>query len=167
MKKLVALALAVMMTLSLTACGGDPVTLSTKSVNGVSIDVPSDFGGFTDQGSGMLATNEDTSATIIVGIPVDSGGFGPADLDQDSYRQQIFGETDVKFITFDNAADCNGIPAVFANCELTNSNGVDLTVNTWVLFHEDGTTQTVSLTYTTGADTSLEENIDAIVSSVK
>lgn len=168
MKRLLSFALAAAMALSLVACGSDPVTLAPKTINGLSIDIPSDFGAFTEQTSGAIATNEDTTGNISVSVAEDAGGLTPADLDQDTYQQMALADaTDVQFETYDNAADCNGIPAIFVKCTMKNANDVAVTMYAYILFHEDGTLQSVHIAYNSDTDNSVKANIDAITKSIK
>jgi len=168
MKKLFAITLALGMILALTACGGAPITLVTTTANGISIDVPSDFGAFADTNGAMIATNDEGTASISIAVAGDGGGLTPADIDQDSYQQQAYpGNNDIEFVAYDNASDCNGIPAVSAISKMINPSGVSVTTCSYLLFHEDGTIQGVSINYNTDKNSSTKDNIDAIVKSIK
>ncbi len=167
MKKLFAITLALGMILALTACAA-PIKLVTTTANGILIDVPSDFGAFADKNGSMIATNSDGTASISVAAVGDGGGLTPADIDQDTYQQQAYpNNSDVEFVAFDNAADCNGIPAVSAICKFKNSSDVDVTAYSYVLFFEDGTIQGISVNYNTDNKSSAKDDIDAIVKSIK
>lgn len=167
MSVLVLAALSLTMMFGLAGCGGE-VTLAAKTIEGISIDMPSDFGEFTDQSGMQLAANEDQTATITVSATADGQGIKPTDFSQEDYRQQIFpGKNNVEFVKFDNASDCNGIPAIFSECKMKNSSDVSVTTNTYILFHEDGKIQTVNIAYNTEEDSSAKANIDAILKSIK
>lgn len=79
MKKIItimmAALLAVAMMIGLTGCG-EETTLKSQTINGITLDVPSDFGAFTEKSGLMLATNEDSTASIAVTPSKDAGG-GP------------------------------------------------------------------------------------------
>lgn len=134
--------------LALIACGGEPVTLAARATNGISIDVPSDFGEFADKDGAMVAVSKEETATISVSAVGDGGGLKPSDIDQDTYQQQAYPvNSDVEFVDYDNAASCNGISAISAICKIKNSNGAAVTAYSYLLFYEDGTIQGVSINY--------------------
>lgn len=167
MKKLLATTLALVLMLALAACSAEPITLAAKSVNGISVEVPSDFGDFSDNNGAMIASNEDKTASISVSAAADGGGFTSADIDQDTYAELSFPGKEVEFSAFDNAASINGTPAISAVCKMKNANGVDVTSYSFLLFHEDGTVQGVSVNYNNDVDSSAKDNADAIVKSIK
>ena len=168
MKKLLVTALTLGILLALTACGGEAITLATKTSNGISMSVPSDFAEFEEKNGAMIATNKDATATISISAAADGGGLTPADIDQATYQQQAYpGNNDVEFSAYDNAASCNGIPAIAAVSKLKNSNGVSVTAYSYLLFHEDGTIQGVSINYNTDVSSSVKDNIDAMTKSIK
>ncbi len=168
MKKLFVAALALGITLALTACGGEPITLVTTTISGISIDVPSDFGEFADQNGAMVAVNKDETASISISAAGEGDGLAPSDIDQDTYQQQAYpGNNEVEFSSYNNAASCNGIPAISVVCKVKNTNDVTVTAHSYLLFHEDGTIQGVSINYNPDADNSVEDNIDAITKSIK
>lgn len=168
MKKLLVLILALGMTLSLVACGGEKITLASQTAGGVTIDVPSNYGDFADDSGMALATDEDSQANIAIGVATDAQGFTPADFDEATFAALNFPENpDIAFETFNNAAEVNGVPAVYSKCTLTNEANAEVTIHTYVMFWEDGTLQKVEVTYATGKDTSTETNIDAILKSIQ
>ncbi len=167
MKKLLAFALAIMVPLSLAACGETEVALETKTVNGVSMSVPGDFGSFADHDGAQMALNEDKTCVITVGGPLDGGGFAPSNVDEDSFLQSMYTGTEgVEVLSYDNTADCNGTPAVICSFATKNSSGIDLTSYAVMLFLEDGTVQPLSFSFSTGTDSALESNIDTVIASV-
>ena len=168
MKKLFAVIFALGMVLALTACGKAPIKLVTTSANGISMDVPSDFGTFEDKNGVMVAVSKEGTATISVSVIGDGAGSTPADIDQDTYQKQSYpGNNNVEIVKYDNAASCNGIPAVSAVCKVKDSNGTVLTAYSFLLFYEDGTVQSVSINYNANENSSTKDNIDAIVKSIK
>lgn len=168
MKKLLALALAATLALGLAACGDDPVTMSTRTANGISIDLPSDIGEFKDQNGVKLATSEDSTSVVTVTAVSDAGGTLPGDIDQDSYVQSVFPENNsVEVVKYDNAANCNGVPAIFAVCNVTNDSGNKVVTQAYMLFYNDGTLQGVSISYSAVDETSTKANMDAILASIK
>ena len=168
MKKLLVTALTLGILLALTACGGEAITLATKTVNGISMSVPSDFGEFAEKDGAMVAANKDNTATISITAAGDGGGLVPADIDQDTYQQQAYsGVSDVEFSSYNNAASCNGIPAISAVCKVKNAKGIAVMTYSYLLFHEDGTIQGVSLNYNTDVSNSVKDNVDAMANSIK
>ena len=140
MKKLLAATLALGLVLALTACGGPAITLASKTANGISLDVPSDFSEFAESNGAMIAASKGETASISISAAADGGGLTPADIDQDTYQQLAYpGSNDIEFSAYDNAATCNGIPAISAVCKLKNTNGAVVTAYSFLLFHEDGT----------------------------
>ncbi len=167
MKKLLVMTLALGSILALTACGAE-ITLVPTTTNGISIDMPSDFGAFAEKDGAMIAANKDETASVSVSVAADAGETKPADIDQEMYQQLSYpGTSDVEFVAYDNASTCNGIPAIYANCKLKNANGVSVMAYSYLLFHEDGTIQGVSINYNTDVESSVTNNVDAIRKSIK
>ena len=176
---LLTLVLALTMVVALGACGKtneepdvegpkvDEVALVSKTANGITIDVPSDFGEFTDYSGSMIAMSEDSS-NITISARLDAQGGVPTAYDEEVYQQtQIPTFTEVQFVEFSNNVAVDGVPAVFAHFTATNSSSVKIEMYTFILFFEDGTYQTIATATGVGAQSSLALNIQAIVASIK
>lgn len=74
------------MAVSLTACG-EEITLESRSANGVTLNVPSDFNAFADNNGMQMATDEDSTATIRISAKGDAQGVTASDYAQESYQQ--------------------------------------------------------------------------------
>lgn len=155
------------MAVSLTACG-EEVTLESRSVSGITLNVPSDFNAFTDNGEMQIATNEDSTATIVISAKGDAQGIKASDYDQDSYQQAYLGTySDVSFEKFNNSAELDGKSALFAQFKGTTEKDVKAVSYNYIIFFEDGTCQSIFLSFSDDADTSLKTNIDSITKSIK
>ncbi len=171
MKKIITIAisalLGVTMMVGLTGCG-EKITLTSQTINGITLDVPSDFGAFGEKSGLMLAANEDSTATIAI-TPVQDAGGGTADaFDQETYQStQMSTFTDVEFVEFNNNTTLNGVPALYAHANGKNSSGVPLEVYNYILFYEDGTFQSIVFSFSADNDSSLEENIKTVIDSIK
>lgn len=167
MKQIFSVVMVLAMVVSLTACG-EEITLESRTVNGVTLSVPGDFGEFAANGAVQMAADEDSTAGIAVSEKADAQGFTASDYDQDTYQQAYTTNyTDVTFETFDNSSELDGNSALYVKFNATTSNDVKLTIYSYIVFFEDGTCQSVALDYTVDADTSLETNIDSVLKSIK
>lgn len=160
-----ALSMAVMF--GLTGCGED-ITLESKTTEGITMDVPSDFGEFKDQDGLKIAVNEDSTASIAVTPVQDAEGVTPEMFDEETYRQnQLDAYTDIEMLKYDQKAEVNGIPALYAHTKVTNDSNVKIEMHNYFLFYEDGTFQNIAVGFTRDAGSFLEENIDAVLKSIK
>lgn len=158
--------MVLVMAVSLTACG--EVTLESRTVNGVTLSVPDDFGEFKASGGVQMATDEDATAAVAVSEKADAQGFKAADYDQDTYQQAYMSAyKDVTFEKFDNNAQFDGKSALDVKFKATTEKGVKVTVYNYIVFFEDGTCQSVSLNYSDGSDSSMETSIDNVIKSIK
>ena len=155
------------MVVSLTACGED-VTLESRSVNGITLSVPSDFNAFADNNGMQMATDENSTATIVISAKGDAQGIKASDYNQDSYQQAYLGSySDVSIEKFDNNAELDGNTTLLAQIKGTNDAGIKVVVYNYITFFEDGTCQSISLSFSADNDSSLKTNIDNITKSVK
>lgn len=153
------------MVIGLTACG---VELESRTTSGVTLSVPSDFNEFKDQSGMQIATDEDSTETIIISAKGDGQGIKASDYDQDTYQQAYLGAyKDVSFEKFDNAATVDGKTAIYAHVKATNDKDVKFVMHNYIIFFDDGNCQTVSLGYADNGDTSLKSNIDEVLKSIK
>lgn len=155
------------MAVSLTACG-EEITLESRTVNGITLNVPSDFKAFEEKEGMQVATDEDSNATIIISPKADAEGVKASDYDQDSYQQaNLTTYTDISFEKFDNKADIGGNSTLYAKFKGTTQNKVKVVVYNYVIFFEDGNCQSLFLSYADNGDTSLRTNIDNVTKSIK
>lgn len=172
MKKQITIVISIIMVLTmlggLTACGSKEVTLNSKTVNGITLDIPSDFGEFADKSGIQMASNEDSTATIAITANIDANGYTAESFDQDTYQQtQMSTYTDVTFEEYDNDATFAGSSALFAHAKGTTSKGVELQVYNYMIFFDDGTFQSIVFSFAEGGENSLKTNIDSIISNAK
>ena len=154
------------MAFNFTACGS--VELESKTIKGVTLNIPSDFGEFKESDGISTATDEDSTCAIVISEKGDAQGIKPTDYEEDTYEQAYMGTyTDTSFVKFDNKAKIDGNPTLFAQFKGTNSKNVKLVVYSYIIFFDDGNCQSISFSYADKRDTSLEENIDSITKSIK
>lgn len=185
--KVLALSMAVLMVGGLTGCGesdtalkdGEPATSTTgnsatgkvelvsDTVNGLTLNVPKDFSEFAEINGVMLATNDTSTASIGITAKKDAGGGVAEAYDQASYQStQMSTYSDVKFFEFKNDVKVDGVTAVYAHATGTNPSGVQLELNNFILFFEDGTYQSIVLISSVGNETSLKTNMKSIIDSI-
>jgi len=184
MKKLLALMMALVMTFSLAACGGDggsvepdsivsepeapAVTLVNKEANFTTLLVPSDFGEFYDKDGYAVA--EGTNSSIVV-TPTIVPDVRIEDITEE-YMVDLMGNTysNIEVLAFDNPVTIAGVDAV--SFQFTGdgaTSGKNKTVcHITMFFSIEGQDceQQVSFTYDTGANTSLEANLNDIIESI-
>lgn len=172
MKKFVRSALSVFLAAGilagLSACS-EPVTLASTTVDGISFDMPSDFGEFAAQSDVVkMAANSDSTATITVSAVADAQGI-TADLwDQASYQENVLAKfTDVNFVSFSNTEKLSDVSAVSVHYTAKNSNGISVESYSYLLYFDDGTFQSITFNYNAEKETSLKTNITAILASIK
>lgn len=176
MKKLITSILSLLMALTmifgLTGCGEEKVTLTNKTVNGLSFDVPDDFSDFVEKQSVMVASNEESTASIAVSPTGDAAGYAAEDWTEESYKEATLPSyADVSFIEFKTDASVSGLIAVYAHFTATSPNGVELETYNYLIYFpvDDGDPlfQSVTFTYNKDGSTSLKSNIDTVKSSLK
>ncbi len=169
MKKILVLMMALILSLSLVACGGEEITLQSQTVNDLTLDVPSDFGEFSEAAAQIkMAKNEDNTATITVSERVAAEGV-TADLwDKETFIANVltnFGDLEV--LEFSNAETAAGTTAVFAHYTGKNSSDVGVEGYNYFLYFNDDTYQSVAFSFTKDRDSSLKQNLTAIIDSMK
>jgi len=184
MKKLLVLMMALVMTLSLAACGGDggsaesdpdvsapaasDITLGSKEANFTTLLVPSDFGEFYDKDGYAVA--ESANANIVV-TPTIVPDERIEDITED-YMLALMEDSysNIEVLAFDNPVIIAGVDAV--SLLFTgdgNTSGKNKTVCHLTLFFSiDGQDceQQLSFTYETGANSSLEANLTDMIESI-
>ncbi len=176
MKKSISLLLSTLMVFTmvfgLTGCGEKEVTLVNKTVNALSFDTPDDFGEFAETQGVMIATNEDSTASITVSTIGDAQGYAVTDWTEESYKQAAIPNfTDVKFLEFNTNATVDDMPALYAHFTAKNSKGVEFENYSYIIYFplDDGATmfQSISFAANKSVDSSLKSNIDTIINSIK
>lgn len=150
-----------------TAAASEELTLESKTIYGLTFDVPSDFVEFSEEATGQIANNGIGTATIAVTAPKDIQGVKPADITEDVYIQtQMSAYTDVTVNEFDTEASIDGVPALFVSATGTTSQGMKVNIYNYMIFHEDGTMQGIVFGTDVSNETSVSANIDALLQSV-
>lgn len=169
MKKLIVLMMVLALTLSMVACGGEEITLQSQTVNNLTLDIPSDFGEFSEVAEQIkMAINEDNTATITVSDRVDAEGV-TADLwDEEIFIENVLtGFGDLEVLEFSNSETAAGTTAVFAHYTGKNSSDVETEGYNFFLYFDDGTYQSIAFSFTKDSDSSLKQNLTAIIGSMK
>ncbi len=171
MKKIVSSVLLALMAaaliLGLTACSEEEITLVSKTVNGITLNVPSDLGEFTDNQGIQMAQDENAKASIGISFVGDSMGTSPSSWDEESYAAATLPNyTDVTFAEFDNQATVAGMPAVYAHYTTKSSSGTMVEAYSLLIYYEEGQFQSINIVFVQDEDTSVKSNIDAILNSI-
>lgn len=169
MKKLLTLMMALILSMSLVACGGEEITLQSQTVNGLTFDVPSDFGEFSELDNQVnIAVNEDSTASITLSERVDAQGI-TADLwDEETFiTTALSGFGDAQVLEFSNTASAAGSPAVFSHYTAKNSNDAPVEGYMYFIYYNDGTFQSIAFSFNKDGNSSLKQNINAIMDSLK
>lgn len=169
MKKIFTLITVLILSLSFAACGKEKITLQSQTVNGLTLDVPSDFGAFEEVEEKIkMSKNADSTSVITISERVDAQGLTADSWDKETFTQSVlrsFG--DLQVLEFSNAKTIAGVPAVFAHYSGKNTSNVDVEGYTYFLYHDDDTYQSIAFNFTKGVDSSLTQNLSAIMDSMK
>ncbi|HBL50171.1 MAG TPA: hypothetical protein DDZ65_08005 [Firmicutes bacterium] len=177
MKKLLVLMMALALTLSLAACGGDnttpastsDITLVNKVANYTALLVPGDFDEFSDKDGNAVAKGPNASIVVTPTFPTDTW---IEDVTED-YMLKLLVDTysNIEVLAFDNPANIAGVDSVsFLSTGDSNTGGKNMTVCQIILYFSiDGQNceQHLVFTYATGANSSLEANLADILPSIK
>ena len=169
MKKLIALGLALGLTLALTACGGtdkggDAAALTVYGAGSISIALPSDMqpveasAGYAFQGEGTAATVSD----------VQDVAESAADITEDFFygNAENNGMSNVTVSDFANDVAVGGGTAAIATINGKTSNGKAVTIVMLYYFPAENQMLVINLLYGTGAGTALEQNREAVIDSI-
>ncbi len=190
MKKLLVLMMIFVMTLSLAACGGDenptattPDTTPSSSApntsesidfveftgNGLSFALPADFEYVqTDESTGgMIFSNEDRNAVVTVGPWTEDAGTS-ADITDDVLLASLTagGLSDATLESSGSVEQDSGT-AVVGFGKGTMKNGMDMNAVVEFFFPADGGYHAISYLYAVDAGSSLDDNIELVLSTVK
>ena len=165
-------ALSLTLMFGMTGCGEEKVTLTNKTVNGLSFDVPDDFSDFAETQEVMLSKNEDSTASIVVSKELDMSGIRPEDITKEYYQQTVIPNyTDVSFIEFKTNVSVSHTTAVYAHFTTKKADGLEVEAHAYLIYlpaqDGDGKMQSVMFSFTKDTESSLEANIDAVKSSLK
>jgi len=177
MKKLLVLMMAMVMILSLAACGGDQNSTSGESIelvevtaNGVSVKLPDDFKyAKTDENNGsMLYANEENTAVVTVGALVEDS-VTSADITDDVLLASFAagGISDATLESSRTVEHDNGTSVVgFGKGTLRDGKAMNSVIQFFL--HADGSGyQAISYLFVVDAETSLEDMIEQVLPSVK
>ncbi|NLY43390.1 MAG: hypothetical protein GX066_05375 [Clostridiaceae bacterium] len=169
MKKLLTLMMVFILSLSLVACGGEEITLQSQTVNGLTFDVPSDFGEFEDfQSQFKVAKNADSTASIAVSGRIDAEGITADSWDEELYSAIVLGSfAESQLLEFSNTDTVAGAPAIFAHYTGKNAKDIEVEGYNYYVYYDDGTYQSIAFTFFKDGNSSLEQNITAILNSIK
>lgn len=184
MKKLLLLIVVIVITLSLTACGGggsstesntdtsgpvvSDVTLISKEANFTTLLVPNDFGEFYDKDGNALA--EGLNSNIIV-TNTNETDVRIEDITEE-YMVGLMGNSysNIEVLEFKNPTTIAGVDAMLIQFTGDGAtSGKNRTVCYVMLFFSlDGINceQHVIFTYDTGANTTLEANLNKMIESI-
>lgn len=185
MKKLFVLMMALIMTLSFAACGGDSddnsssndsnteetIDLVEVTGNGLSFMLPSDikYAQTSESNGAMIYANEERTVVITVGVLTEAV-FTSDDINDDILLVALSagsGLSDGSLESSRTIEHDNGISVVgFGKGTLPN--GVEMNSVIQYFFPADGSGYyAISYLYAVDADSSLEDTIDQVVSSLK
>lgn len=160
--------MALSIILSLVACGGEEITLESRTVNGLTFDVPSDIGEFSENAQIQTAANKDNTAVITISERIDAEGV-TADLwDEEVYAATMIGGLEgAQLLEFSNSETVAGADTVYAHYTAKNSNGAEVEGYNYMFFFDDGTYQSLAFNFTKGSDTYLQKNLTTVINSIK
>lgn len=167
MKHILSVLMVFVMAVSVTACG-EEVTMESRTVNGVTLNVPSDLSAFADVDGVQRAEDENSLATITISpVSGDTQGITAADYDQESFQQAYLGSyTDVSFDKFDNSFEIDGKSTLYTVVKATNPRNVKVVIHMYMVFSDAGV-QIITIFYSDENDNSVKTNIDNITKSIK
>lgn len=189
MKKLLTLMMAIIMTLSLAACGGKDTTDSAQSSSEgtgntstatetefapmtfgyITMKVPNVFGEVTEQGGMYVSSGHNAS---IVVTPVMEVDIEPSEWDESIAKdviENIYSSTysNPELAAFEGDINMNGNKAVFFGFYGKNSNGIDRMVQMIRIYNADLTGQyMISLVHDTDDEFFTAEIAEKIINSI-
>lgn len=168
MKKLLVLLMTLTVALNLVACGGEEITLESRTIYNLTMDIPSDIGEFSETSSQIqMASNKDNTAVITISDRADAEGITADLFDEEIYSANMLAGENFQLLEFSNSEKVAGATAVYAHYSGENSGGVEAEGYNYMLFFDDGTYQSIAFTFTEGADSFLKENLTTVVNSIK
>jgi hypothetical protein len=178
MKKLLILMLALVMTLSLAACGGDQNSTTSESIdlvevkgNGLSIRVPADFKyAKTDENIGsMIFANEEKTAVIVLGTLTEDS-ITSADITDDVLLGALATDSGLSDGSLESSRTIKhdgGTSVVgFGKGKLGNGTVMNSVIQ-YFFPADDSGYYCIAYLYGVDAGSSLEDTIEQVVSNVK
>lgn len=192
MKKLLVLMMAIVMTLSLAACGGDQnpaaadtdttpassvqnteesIDLAEVTGNGLSFKLPADIKlAKTDDNTGSMifANDENTAVITLGGLTEDL--ITSTDITDDVLLAALSAGGGLSDVSLESSRtmEHDGGTSVVGIGKGTLSNGMDMISAIQYFFHADGSGyHAISYLYVVDAGSSLEDTIEQVLSSVK
>jgi len=195
MKKLLALMLALLLALSLVACGGEDTPDATQNPSGgtetaapsddsgagevelvpmtfghITINVPSVFSDVKEQEGGYVSTGPNASSIIVtpVGVPA----LQPSEWDETVVAESLemlYGATysDLQLAGFEGDINMNGNTAVYYAFFGTNSSGIERLIQVVILYNADLTGEyTIAFVHDANDEFFTAELANEIVNSI-
>lgn len=171
MRKVISIAFAFslvgMMMVGLTGCY-EEVTITTRTANGITIDVPSDFGEFKNTNNVMIVTDENSYASIGITVAADSQNTSVTDWTKENYQENALKSlTEVIIIEFDNTAKIGETPTLFIHYTAKNTKEVSVDGYNYLIYLPDGKFQSVTISFDTNSNNKLKDNPATIKTSIK
>jgi len=163
--------MAATVILGVTGCSEEKVSLTNKTIHGVSIDIPDDFKDFTEKDGAMMATNEDSTASISIS-PVEDINDVPVEVwTEESFEEAMLSAySESKLLEFKSNTKISGLTTIYTHYTVKNANDVDTEAYTYIIYHNEETgketAQIITLAYNKNNKNSLQDNIDAIKSGI-
>ena len=171
MKKLLGIIMMLLMVTGITACGGGGgADLAQMQIRSMSISLPADFtveGSFGDK-TNSLASDipEITLAEVEVSGPFDWPFTPDMDTAEALIKRELSQAKDIDMIEFDNTAKLGDLDMVAAHYTYV-INDITTEHYHYDIYHGDGTLTRVEFSFNPTENSSLQENIDAIVESMQ
>ncbi len=167
MKKLLVLIMALVMTLSLAACGGEKTPAPDQSSSGeatgaefasmtfgyITMNAPSTFSGVTEKEGVYVSAGPDASIVVTPTLGID---IQPSEWDESLAKEtldMLYGSTytDLELSAFEGDINMNGNTAVYYAFYGKNANGKERLVQVVRLYNADLTAQYI-ITFMHSAD---------------
>lgn len=163
MKKLFLIALTLVMTLNLAACGAEPVTLvDVTTEQGISLKLPSDI--THQENSGY--TNTKKSDVVTFGV-IEAGETPLSEItEEEFFESELSNYQDVAITSFENNKPINGIGSLICKFTFTTSKGIAV-ANALVMIPDGDKEYVVNFIHTTdNTEGSLAKNLQACIDSI-
>lgn len=165
MKRLLVLILALVMILSLAACGSEEVTLVDVTTDqGISFKLPSDI--TVTEANKSAFSNTETGDNAVVQM-IEAGETPLSETTQEAFVEaELSDRTDLVVKSFENNKQINGKEALVCKFTFTSAKGTPIT-STLILVADGGSEYVIALSYASdNAEGSLAKNEQAIIDSI-
>ena len=166
MKKVLAMMMALALACSVAACGGEEasaeVTLVEKQFGEyITMMIPDDYGDMVEQETMVGVPGPDYS--VVVAAPYEAD-LVAADVTEE-VALEVIAEKNAEILDFQNPAEVDGTEAVIFT--VAEDDGDTQTfVILYYMLDDVLQEQIICYTYTTGANSSLEANLDEVIDSI-